>query len=195
MHLCEWQLYKLRSYNGGGLVKLMDCKVLAVKKFKQLKTVRSFLGFCVYYRKFIPNFSTIATPMSELTRKRMPKTVRWTSKCERAFSELKETLTHASALVTPDWTLPFILQTDASAYGFGYVLSQINLKGEEHPIAYASKKLLPSEVNYSAIEREALAIVKGIKYFRTYLEGTSFTVQTDHNPLTHLENLKDSHGR
>ena len=66
-----------------------------------------------------------------------------TSKCERAFSELKETLTHAPVLVTPDWTLPFILQTDGSAYGLGYVLSQINLKGEEHPIAFAAKKLLP----------------------------------------------------
>ena len=69
------------------------------------------------------------------------------------------------------------------------------MKGEEHPIAYASKKLLPSQVNYSAIEREALAIVKGIKHFRTYLEDTSFTVYTDHNPLTHLESLKHSHDR
>ena len=71
----------------------------------------------------------------------------------------------------------------------------MNGKGEEHPIAYASKKLLASEKNYSAIEWEALTIVKGIKEFRTYLEGSTFTVQTDHNPLTHLGNLKDSHRR
>ena len=75
------------------------------------------------------------------------------------------------------------------------MLSQVNGKGEEHPIAYASKKLLASEKNYSAIKREALEIVKGIKHFRTYLEGSTFTVQTDHNPLTHLGNLKDSQGR
>ena len=75
------------------------------------------------------------------------------------------------------------------------MLSQVSGKGEEHPIAYASKKLLASEKNYSAIKREALAIVKGIKHSRTYLEGSTFRVQTDHNPLTHLGNLKHSHGR
>ena len=107
----------------------------------------------------------------------------------------QEALTRAPILVTPDWNLPFILQTDASATGLGYVLSQVNGKGEEHPIAYASKKLLASEKNYSAIEREALAIVKGFKHFRTYLEGSTFRVQTDHNSLTHMGNLKDSHGR
>ena len=97
-------------------------------------------------------------------------------------------------MVTPDWNLLFILQTDASATGLGYVLSQVNGKGEEHPIAYTSKKLLASEKNYSAIGRKALAIVKGIKHFRTYLEGSTFTVQMDHNTLTHLGNLKDSQG-
>ena len=183
---------------GNGSVKPMDCKVSAVKNFREPQTkkdVRSFLGLCGYYRKFVPNFSTVAAPLSELTRKNMPKKVIWTTKCDQAFLELKEALTRAPILMTPDWTLPFILQTDASSTGLGYVLSQVNFKGEEHPIAFASKKLLPSERNYSAIEREALAIVKGIKHFRTYLEGTTFTIQTDHNPLTHLGNLKDSHGR
>ena len=97
-------------------------------------------------------------------------------------------------LITPDWDKPFILQTDASATGLGYVLSQIIADGEEHPIAFGTKKLLPREINYSAIEREVLAIVKGIQHFRTYLEGTSFKIETDHNPLTHLSTLKDSHG-
>ena len=183
---------------GNGSVKPMDCKVSAVKNFREPQTkkdVRWFLGLCGYYRKFVPNFSTVAAPLSELTRKNMPKKVIWTTKCDQAFLELKEALTRAPILMTPDWTLPFILQTDASSTGLGYVLSQVNSKGEEHPIAFASKKLLPSERNYSAIEREALAIVKGIKHFRTYLEGTTFTIQTDHNPLTHLGNLKDSHGR
>ena len=92
-------------------------------------------------------------------------------------------------LITPDWDKPFVLQTDASATGLGYVLSQINADGEEHPIAFGSKKLLPREINYSAIEREALAIVKGIQHFRTYLEGTSFKIETDHNPLTHTSQL------
>ena len=93
-------------------------------------------------------------------------------------------------LVTPDWNLPFILQTNASATGLGYVLSQVNGKGEENPIAYASKKMLASEKNYSAIEREALAIVKGIKHFWTYLDGSTFTIQMDHNPIPIWEILK-----
>ena len=77
----------------------------------------------------------------------------------------------------------------------GYVLSQKNENGEEHPIAYGSKKLLPREQRYSAIEREALAIVQGINHFRTYLQGAKFQVETDHNPLTHLASMKDLHGR
>ena len=70
----------------------------------------------------------------------MPKQVKWNEKCDKAFIELKEVLTRAPILVTPDWTKPFILQTDASAFGLGYVLSQIDGTGEEHPIAFASKK-------------------------------------------------------
>ena len=149
-----------------GLVQPMECKVEAVKTFKQPKTkkdVRSFLGLCGYYRKFIPNFSSIATPLSDLTRKSMPKQVKWNEKCDKAFIELKEILTLEPILVMPDWTKPFILQTDASAFGLGYVLSQIDGTGEEHPIAFASKFLLQSERNYSAIECVALAIVQGVK--------------------------------
>ena len=147
---------------GNGLAQPMECKVEAVKTFKQPKTkkdFRSFLGLCGYYRKFIPNFSSITTPLSDLTKKSMPKQVKWNEKCDKAFIELKE------------------------------------VTGEEHPITFASKKLLQSERNYSAIEREALTIVQGVKYFRTYLQGSKFTIETDHNPLTQLGNLKDSHGR
>ena len=125
----------------------------------------------------------------------MSKSVKRTSQCEKAFGQLKQALTKASVLITPDWDKPIILQTDASATGLGYVLSPINADGEEHPIVFGSKKLLPREINYSAIKREALAIVKGIQHFRTYLEETSFKIEMDHNPLTHLSNLKDSHRR
>ena len=74
-------------------------------------------------------------------------------------------------------------------------MSQLDVTNEEHPIAFASKELAPKVKNYSAIEQEALAIVKGVKHFRTCSDGNHFTMQTDHNPLTHLSNLKDSHGR
>ena len=128
---------------GNGLAQPMECKVEEVKIFKQPKTkkdVRSILGLCGYYQIFIPNFSSIATPLSDLTRKSMPKQVKWNEKCDKAFIELKEVLTCTPILVTPDWTKRFILQTDASAFGLGYVLSQIDGTREEHPIAFASKK-------------------------------------------------------
>ena len=79
-------------------------------------------------------------------------------------------------------------------FEFGYVLSPIGGTGEERPIAFASKKLIQSERNYSAIVREALAIVQGFKHFRTYLQGSKFTIKTDHNTLTQLGNLNDNHG-
>ena len=81
----------------------------------------------------------------------MSKQVKWNEKCDKAFIELKEVLTHAPILIMPDWTKPFILQTDVSAFGMGYVLSQIDGTEEEHPIAFASKKILLGE--------KALAIV------------------------------------
>ena len=127
---------------GNGLVQPMECKVEAVKTFKQPKTkkdVRSFLGLCGYYRKSIPNFSSIATPLSDLTRKSIPKLFKWNGKCDKVFIEQKEVLTRAPILVTPDWTKPFILQTDASAFGLGYVLSQIDGTEKEHLISFASK--------------------------------------------------------
>ena len=164
---------------GSRQVQPMEGKVTAIRDFERPRTkkeVRSFLGMCGYYRKFISNFSTIATPLSNLTRKNVSNKVVWGKECQQAFDRLKGALMQASVLVTPDWSRPFILQTDTSAYGLGYILSQLNSQGEKHPIAYTSKKLLPSERSYSAIEREALAMVKGVKHFRTYLEGNSFTI-------------------
>ena len=183
---------------GSGTVKPMQGEVSAIREFGRPNTkreVRSFLGMCGYYQKFIENFSTVVTLLSDLTRKHAPNKVVWGESCQEAFQQLKRALTVAPVLVTPDWSKPFILQTDASAYVLGYVLSQLDSQGEEHPIAFASKKLLASKRNYSAIEREALVMVKEVQHFRTYLEGNPFTIQTDHNPLTHLNNLKDSHGR
>ena len=182
---------------GGGEVRPMDCKVSAVKEYERPQTknqVRAFLGQCGYYPRFIPSYSTLACPLAELTKKNKENVVKWTEPCECAFNSLKEALTGKPVLTTPDSARKFILQTDASVTGLGYVLSQRNENGEEHPITYSSKKL-SREQWYSAIEREALAIVQGINHFRTYLQGTKFQVEIDHNPLTHLASMKDSHGR
>ena len=114
---------------------------------------------------------------------------------ETSFQKLKDSLTNYPVLHTPVWGKEFILQTDASNTGVGYILNQLDDDGDEPPIAFVSRKLLPREMNYSAIKREGLAIVDGVKHFRVYLEGIHFTIETDHNPLTYLSQLKENHGR
>ena len=105
---------------------------------------------------------------------------------QHAFEWLKDSLSNYPILSTPIWSEPFILQTDASDTGIGFVLSQKDELGDEHPIAYGSRKLLARETHYSTIEKEALAIVEGTRHFRVYLEGIPFTIETDHSPLTHM---------
>jgi len=97
----------------------------------------------------------------------------------------------------PDFTQPFILQTDASDRGVGAVLSQLDDKEQEHPIAYFSKKLLPREERYSTVEKECLAIKLGVHAFRIYLLGRPFTIQTDHRaghklPFVWLASLRST---
>ena len=97
---------------GGGEIKPMECKIQAVREYKQLQTkkqVRAFLGLCGYYRRFIPSFSTIANPLTELTRKIRENIVKWNSHCELAFNSLKKALTQHPVLTTPDWENQFVL--------------------------------------------------------------------------------------
>jgi len=98
-------------------------------------------------------------------------------------------------LASPDFTRSFILQTDASERGVGAVLSQCDDDGQEHPVAYSSRKLFPREEHYSTIEKECLAIKLGVQAFRVYLLGRPFLIQTDHRALEWLDRLKDNNHR
>ncbi|KMQ84177.1 reverse ribonuclease integrase, partial [Lasius niger] len=155
-----------------------------------LRKVRQFLGVASWYRRFIADFSAIAAPLTRLTRKR----VRWTEVEEAAFVRLKEALTIAPVLACPDFTRPFMLQTDASTHGLGLVLTQ-QLSEGERVIAYASRTLNAAERNYSATELECLAVIWGIRRMREYLEGYRFTVVTDHQALRWLQRLETPTGR
>ena len=182
---------------GQGQVHPLVAKVRAVQEYTKPKTkkdVRAFLGLCGYYRRFVPNFATIATPLTNLTKKDRPN-IEWDDLTQHAFKWLKDSLSNYSILSTPIWSKPFILQTDASDTGIDFVLSQKDELGDEHPIPHGLRKLLARETHYSTTEKEALAIVDGTSLFRVYLEGIPFTIETDHNPLTHMARLKDSHGR
>ena len=98
-------------------------------------------------------------------------------------------------LNSPNFSKPFIVQTDASDRGVEAVLSQCSADNHIHPVAYFSKKLLPREERYSTIEKECLAVKLGIEAFRFYLKGRTFTVQTDHRALVWLDKLKDTNSR
>lgn len=163
-----------------GCVKPEECKIAAVKEYPRPETkkdVRAFLGLAGYYRRYIPNFAEIATPLTNLTKKKMLNRVVWTPMHQQAFVQLKNLLTSKPILHSPDMEKSFILQTDASETGIGAVLSQSDAEGDERPVAYYSRKLLPRETRYATVEKECLAVVSGVKFF---MEGTKFTVETDH---------------
>lgn len=169
-------------------------KVVAIqkaKKPKNAKEVRSFLGAAGYYRKFIKNFAGIATPLSNLTRKKIR--FKWTDECQDAFETLKRKLISAPVLTYPNNELPYVLHTDASGTAIGSVLNQVNASnGAEQPIAYFSRKLKDSELNYSISEREALAIFESVKFFQPYLWLQKFKIITDHSALKYMFKNKNT---
>jgi len=169
-------------------------KILEAPRPKTKKQLRSFLGLVGFYRQFIPNFAAVAVPLTDLTKKGQPNDLEWKQSQEDAFNTLRRCVTNPPILRLPDLEKEFILQTDASNDGIGAILLQKE-DGVKHPIAFASKKFLPREKNYSTIERECMAIVWGIQKFQTYLYGRNFILETDHQPLQYLQKAKFQNGR
>lgn len=145
--------------------------------------VRRFIAFCNYYRRFVPNFAKIATPLNNLLKKNTKFS--WTPECNAAFIELKNKLMSPQILSYPDDSKSYILTTDSSQFAFGAVLSQGEI-GSDKPIAFASRSLTKYEIKKPIIEKELLAVHWAINYFRSYLYGKRFTVITDHRPLVGL---------
>ena len=183
---------------GNGVVQPELAKLQAVEAFPtptSKRQVRTFLGLTGYYRKFIPNYASVACPLTDLTKKSAPNCPVWTNQCEEAFQTLKRLLCSAPVLKGPDFNKHFILQTDASERGIGAVLSQLDEDQEEHPIAFFSRKLLSREEKFSTIEKECLAIKLACQSFRVYLLGRPFLIQTDHRALEWLDRLKENNAR
>ena len=149
---------------------------------KNITELRSFLGLLNYYGKFMPNLSTLLHPLHQLLKG--DHAWHWSQDCEQAFQEAKRKLSAAPILVHYDPKLPMRLAGDASNYGVGAVLSHILPDGTEHPVAFASRTLKPSERNYAQVEKEALSLIYGITKFHKYLYGRPFTLVTNHRPLT-----------
>lgn len=161
-------------------------KVAAVQSFPvptNLRESRSFIGLTSYYRRFVPNFSKIASPITSLTQK--DKRFEWGETQERAFAELKDLLTKAPILSHFDPTRETIIQTDASFFGWGFIISQIDAESRrEHPIAIESGRFTGAQLNYTTTEKEFMAIVEAFKRSRHMLLQVDSTVITDHLNLT-----------
>ncbi|GFU51231.1 retrovirus-related Pol polyprotein from transposon 17.6 [Trichonephila clavipes] len=170
-------------------------KISAVKDWNcptDVHQLRSFLGLCTYYRKFVKNFSTIARPLHKLTEAKQ-KFI-WTVDCNNAFNKLKDALTSAPILAYPEIGKQFILDTDASHESIGAVLSQ-EIDGQERVIAYFSKCLSKPERNYRVTRKELLAVVNAVEHFHSYLYGGRFLLRTVHASLTWLLNFKKSEAK
>lgn len=169
-------------------------KIEVLQKYPEPKNsdeVKRFVAFCNYYRKFICNFAEMTAPLNYLTRKHVPFV--WSTECKNSFEALKKALMTPPVLQFPDFSdnNEFVIQTDASGVAVGAVLCNKNMK----PVAYASRPLNKAERNYPTIQKELVAIVWAVKYFRPYIYGRQFSIMTDHKPLLYLFSMKDPSSR
>ena len=194
---CQWFKRSVKYLGHVVSARGIKCdpdKIQAVKDWpvpRSVTQVRQFLGFAAYYRKFISHFSETAQPLTNLTK----KSVRfyWDEKCQYAFETLKQLLVAAPVLAYPTDEGDYVLDTDASNYAMGAVLSQVQ-NGEERVIAYASQTLSHTQQNYCTTKKELLAVVTFVEHFRYYLYGRPFTIRTDHASLRWLRNFKTADG-
>ena len=172
-------------------VKTDPDKVKAVVEWTTPKCtpeVRSFVGFVGYYRRFCPDYATVAKPLNRLTAKGVD--FKWGHEEQESFEKMKMFMSQAPVLAYPDPKLPYIVDTDASLYGVGAVISQVQ-GGDERAIAFYSKTLSPAEQNYCTTRRELLSVILAVKHFRPYLYGREFTLRNDHASLQWLYRRKE----
>ncbi|KAK1602129.1 hypothetical protein QYE76_017172 [Lolium multiflorum] len=153
--------------------------------------VRSFHGLAGFYRRFVKDFSTIACPLNELTKKNVPFV--WGKAQQKAFDELKKRLTEAPLLALPDFTKTFEIECDASGLGIGGVLMQ-----NGKPVAYYSEKLDGARLNYPIYDKELYALVRVLEVWQHYLWPKEFVIHSDHESLKYLKsqhNLNKRHAK
>ena len=167
-------------------------KIKAIEGFQRpncMKNLRSFLGICNYYRRFINGYSKKARALEGLCGSNKDKLV-WTDSCELAFNDMKKSLITAPILAFPNFNKEFILDTDASFDSIGAVLSQVGESGREHVIAYGSHSMGAHEKGYCITRKELLAIYYFCQHFNHYLYGKRFKLRTDHKAITFMLHTK-----
>jgi len=170
-------------------------KIAAIKEWPiptDLRSLQSFLGFVNYYRHFIDKFAMNATPLNALLNKHTPFT--WTSACQKAFETLRDSLISEPVLKIFEPELETRIETDASGFAIGSVLTQKHKDGW-HPVAFLSRSMTAPEKNYPIQEQELLALIYALKKWRHYLFGMEITAYTDHETLVGWQSNRDLSGR
>ena len=155
-----------------------------------VKQVQAFLGFGNFYQWFIQRFSELARPLNDLLKKDTPFV--WSGECQTAFNELKRRFTEEPVLIMPDHSKPFQIEADASKYASGAVLTQCDVNGDRHPMAFISKTFSATERNYEIYDRELLAIVRALEEWRHYIQGSPHTtmILSNHKNLTYYQEVR-----
>jgi len=195
---CVWKAQEVQFLGyviGRDGIKMAKEKVEAVLECKQPKSlteVQSFLGFANFYRRFIPDYSRVARPLMELTKKEKKGEWNWNPEAQAAFEELKQRFTTAPILAHFAPAKMVIIETDASDFALGAVLSQRDEENRLHPVAFHSRKFQPAEINYEIHDKELLAVVDTFKHWRRYCEGATHQVQvfSDHQNLEYFATTK-----
>eukprot|EP00253_Pinus_taeda_P005907 PITA_05907 len=184
----------LGHHISGDGIKVNKSKVEVISKLSIpgfQKDVRCFLGFTGYYRRFIENFTKIASPLFKLLTKDCEFS--WNPDCQLAFETLKEKISEATILRGPNWKLPFPISKNASDTTLGAVLGQKDLI--PYVIYYTSNNLTPTELNYTVTKKEFLVVVHATNKFRHYITGYETFVHTDHSKIRYLMNKPITIGR
>lgn len=166
--------------------------VLAWPPPENVREVRSFLGLCSYYRRFVEGYAAIAKPLQALVKKDVPYS--WTTACAEAFQRLKTALTQSPVLAYPLENAKFILDTDASQDSVGAVLSQVQ-QGQEKVVAYYSRTLNVHERQYCITRKEMLAVVCAVRKFKSYLWGRYVKLRTDNAAVSYMMRIKEPEGQ
>ena len=175
---CKWKVREVGFLGvviGPEGIKMEEEKVKGVLDWptpKCVKDVQKFLELANYYRQFIQGFATIARPLHDMVRK--DKKWEWTERQEEAFRKLKERFTNEPVLAAPDLNKKMRMGVDVLDYITGGVLSMESEDGRWRPVAYLSKSLMETKRNYEIYDKEMLAVIRGLEYWRHLLEGARF---------------------
>lgn len=177
-------------------IRPIEENIIKIRDFPQpntVKKIRRFVGLVSYYRKFIEKFSHLSSPLTDLTKRNAR--FRWTKEAQDAFDILKKRLSQSPILIHPDYEKEFVLSADASDYALGGMLGQADENGIIRPIAYFSKKLNPTQMRYTILEKELMSIVYCVSTFKHYLYGRHFLICCDNKSLTEMSKLESPGNR